>query len=411
MNFSLYRGRLHKVPDVPRRWPLSKPSMSLQTFKKALAKRQEALDLLQRLDPSVRTSPEAAPAESSGHANMVGELDEPFCEKGADFMEEDLDKANRILVDNDLQDSEVVIIGDEDCRRKARDKRKREDIDVCANDASKLDGPGDECKEGYEKGRDSKNLRRGFIGEYGTNMEVAEAIHVDGDERFDEMDCDQDMSRNAKPSKQLEVALSVEKQMDVPYATDVKGRPKGGDAVTSVASQEEYGSRNKAQMLETPSVQMAMNGEDTRRSDQGALQANNGGTPEVTSTADARYSNQKSKRKAELEAKLKELKETKHQLVQMLKQVLSTEEESKKRGQGLTQSPATISEALTCAAQPEHRHGLELEEGELEHTRSHGCHTSLGASPSTCVFHGRQSSISQQSNQSSRQREDRHGAR
>eukprot|EP00249_Psilotum_nudum_P009271 c21825_g1_i2 orf=275-1186(-) len=262
MNFSFYRGRLHKVPEVPKRWPLSKPSMSLQTFKKALAKRQEALDLLQRVDPSFRTSPQTALAgASSRDLGKVGEVDETFCGKDADFMEEDLDKGNAVQIDNDLQDTEVVRAdNEEESRRRGRDKRKRKDVDACSNDASKLDGPGDESKEGYVKGRVSKNPRSVFIAEYGTYMEVSEAMHLDGDERFDEMDCDQDVSKHSKPSKPLEVALSIEKRMDVPYVINMKGSPKERDAINLVASKDEHDTRTKAQMLGTPFMQVAMNG-------------------------------------------------------------------------------------------------------------------------------------------------------
>jgi myb proto-oncogene protein len=69
MNFSLYRGKLHKVPDVPRRWPLSKPSMSLRVFQKAIAKRQEAVrrfhakELLKH-DPAAAEAVEASNAEA-----------------------------------------------------------------------------------------------------------------------------------------------------------------------------------------------------------------------------------------------------------------------------------------------------------------------------------------------------------
>eukprot|EP00252_Welwitschia_mirabilis_P007880 TRINITY_DN19589_c0_g1_i1.p1 TRINITY_DN19589_c0_g1~~TRINITY_DN19589_c0_g1_i1.p1 ORF type:complete len:371 (-),score=71.68 TRINITY_DN19589_c0_g1_i1:363-1427(-) len=41
--FSFYRGNLHRVPDIPRKWTVPKPSISLQTFRILLNKREEAL--------------------------------------------------------------------------------------------------------------------------------------------------------------------------------------------------------------------------------------------------------------------------------------------------------------------------------------------------------------------------------
>ena len=77
MNFSLYRGKLHKVPDIPRRWPLSKPSMSLHVFQKAVAKRQEALHRSRRHDghgpPAVSQEPIRA-SPPADHACLEGQV-------------------------------------------------------------------------------------------------------------------------------------------------------------------------------------------------------------------------------------------------------------------------------------------------------------------------------------------------
>ncbi|URD94983.1 hypothetical protein MUK42_29445 [Musa troglodytarum] len=43
---SLYRGNLHRVPDVPRRWPSPPPAISLHEFKILIRKRSEALSRL-----------------------------------------------------------------------------------------------------------------------------------------------------------------------------------------------------------------------------------------------------------------------------------------------------------------------------------------------------------------------------
>lgn len=45
---SLYRGNLHRVPDVPRRWPMPKHHLSLRDFKLLTRKRSNALSRLLR---------------------------------------------------------------------------------------------------------------------------------------------------------------------------------------------------------------------------------------------------------------------------------------------------------------------------------------------------------------------------
>lgn len=43
---SAYRGKLHKVPDVPRKWVIPTPSISPKDFKLLLLRRSKALALL-----------------------------------------------------------------------------------------------------------------------------------------------------------------------------------------------------------------------------------------------------------------------------------------------------------------------------------------------------------------------------
>ncbi|CAJ1975228.1 unnamed protein product [Sphenostylis stenocarpa] len=48
---SLYRGNLHRVPEVPRRWPMPAPKISLKDFKYLLARRSKALSRLRASNP------------------------------------------------------------------------------------------------------------------------------------------------------------------------------------------------------------------------------------------------------------------------------------------------------------------------------------------------------------------------
>ncbi|XP_039040321.1 uncharacterized protein LOC120178578 isoform X1 [Hibiscus syriacus] len=52
---SLYRGNLHRAPDVPRRWLMPTPKISLKDFKSLLHRRNKALCLL--CSPSSSSNP------------------------------------------------------------------------------------------------------------------------------------------------------------------------------------------------------------------------------------------------------------------------------------------------------------------------------------------------------------------
>ncbi|KAK7411498.1 hypothetical protein VNO78_02932 [Psophocarpus tetragonolobus] len=54
---SLYRGNLHRVPDVPRRWPMPAPKITLKDFKTLLARRSKALSRLQASNPNRNPNP------------------------------------------------------------------------------------------------------------------------------------------------------------------------------------------------------------------------------------------------------------------------------------------------------------------------------------------------------------------
>ncbi|KAL6493578.1 hypothetical protein OROGR_032357 [Orobanche gracilis] len=70
---SLYKGNLHKVPNVPRRWQPPTPKISLEDFKILLHRRARALSRLRfsSADASidVATSPSPSPRPSPDHIN------------------------------------------------------------------------------------------------------------------------------------------------------------------------------------------------------------------------------------------------------------------------------------------------------------------------------------------------------
>lgn len=75
---SLYRGNLHRVPDVPRRWLMPSPKISLKDFKSLLARRSKALSRL-RADAAITTttSSNPNPGSPSNGQNEVPTTDKP----------------------------------------------------------------------------------------------------------------------------------------------------------------------------------------------------------------------------------------------------------------------------------------------------------------------------------------------
>ncbi|XP_019429387.1 PREDICTED: uncharacterized protein LOC109336985 isoform X2 [Lupinus angustifolius] len=65
---SLYRGNLHRTPDVPRRWLMPNPKITLKDFKSLLARRSKALSRLNATTPNPNPNPD--PANVSARFNL-----------------------------------------------------------------------------------------------------------------------------------------------------------------------------------------------------------------------------------------------------------------------------------------------------------------------------------------------------
>ncbi|CAL9031177.1 unnamed protein product [Prunus brigantina] len=59
---SLYRGNLHRVPDVPRRWLMPTPKISLKDFKSLLTRRSIALSRVRSTLPATSSNPNPNPS-------------------------------------------------------------------------------------------------------------------------------------------------------------------------------------------------------------------------------------------------------------------------------------------------------------------------------------------------------------
>lgn len=311
---SFYRGNLHKVPDIPRRWPIPKPSISLRNFKLLLDKRNEALKRLY-----VQDSMEEAEAEGMGDNGCSKEEDKCSPEP----------------------------------KTSGANKRKREQ----------------ECID-YDKEIKSPGTTAGHQPDAPAQMECDEPVvpKNDGNPKI-ASDCPGPQASESPKAKKSDV-----EEMDVD------------------SDKQDSGSVPLEKLPETTKP-----------------------TKEVHKSADAIAD--KSKRKMELEGKLKELTEEKHHLVQMLKHILSNEEEMKKRGQMAIQSSA-MHVSIPCqgetTADGSHTRQAgrnfygDLEEGELEDActpspHSHNLHHALGPAGSLGSVLGRPPNSLQQQIQSSQQ--------
>lgn len=72
---SLYRGNLHRVPDVPRRWLMPTPKISLRDFRSLLQRRSKALS---RLHSTTSSNPN--PSSYSNEQNGAPKENSSFVE-------------------------------------------------------------------------------------------------------------------------------------------------------------------------------------------------------------------------------------------------------------------------------------------------------------------------------------------
>lgn len=61
---SLYRGKLHKAPDVPRKWKMPPQKMSLKEFRTLLERRNKALARISNPNPGPNSQDAEAPKEN-----------------------------------------------------------------------------------------------------------------------------------------------------------------------------------------------------------------------------------------------------------------------------------------------------------------------------------------------------------
>lgn len=70
---SLYRGNLHRVPDVPRRWLMPNPQISLKDFRVLLTRRSRALSRLHSSTTTATTTSNPNPTDIDSVPNQLSE--------------------------------------------------------------------------------------------------------------------------------------------------------------------------------------------------------------------------------------------------------------------------------------------------------------------------------------------------
>ncbi|KAI3454598.1 hypothetical protein Pfo_011261 [Paulownia fortunei] len=94
---SLYKGNLHKVPDVPRRWPRPTPKISLKDFKILLRRRARALSRLRSSTIDVTTNV----ATTSNPSPAPGPNPNPNPNPNPDYTHIDANHADNAVNKND----------------------------------------------------------------------------------------------------------------------------------------------------------------------------------------------------------------------------------------------------------------------------------------------------------------------
>ncbi|KAG0625692.1 hypothetical protein M758_2G073900 [Ceratodon purpureus] len=467
---SMYRGELHKVSGITRQWPFPKPSITLSAFRQALEKRNDAIRVccgsrpgfstpcLTRQDTCVSGSHNVSPAHLRAMEGAREELETDIGREGrgesdghvkADYMDEDVredaedaedrskqggearqavgeegyrdgsapmeDSSEKVLVrgqsldghepkhEPKLESAEPADLEDQ-MDRKERKKRKLEEASLM------------EARKGKVKVKVKEELVVAAAASGGV-----ERMTVDAAGTSDEMELDQKVPEGLDDHKGASSEVEKTEKGGSDAVPELPTSAEEGDVKMEV-NEDEQGDLVKVEAPPTPPVHSEEQNFGKPVSDSKVEgkdhveQAKATGDP----TGDKRI------KKAELEAKLKKLTAEKHRLVQMLKQVLSTEEESKKKVQSASQSPpapgaqpasqaAPISADVPAApvvqaegasaAASEVQPSADLEEGELEYARtpsppshttstshapSHGTHSSHGSAPALGPLLGRQ---------------------
>lgn len=111
---SLYKGNLHKVAtDVPRRWLIPTPKISLKDFRLLLRRRAKALSRLQSTSEVATT---AVPATSNPNPNPIA-ADNPFSKVEPQIVPLPVEPPK----DEKVKEEEVEVEGDKATVAKAAD--------------------------------------------------------------------------------------------------------------------------------------------------------------------------------------------------------------------------------------------------------------------------------------------------
>lgn len=84
VSISLYKGNLHKVPDVPRKWLMPTRQISVKDFKALLRRRSRALSRLPNPNPSPNPNPTATDLATNNNNDANRGIEDAIDNGGAD---------------------------------------------------------------------------------------------------------------------------------------------------------------------------------------------------------------------------------------------------------------------------------------------------------------------------------------
>ncbi|KAJ7521283.1 hypothetical protein O6H91_19G045500 [Diphasiastrum complanatum] len=351
MRISLYRGRLHRVCGGPKRWDIPRSSIPLGVFRRALEQRKAAIEALElSSDHSVPLDEELIhPAAEINLKQQDAEITEGVVKeehRQDSLLEEEKSKGREDDAMDDvtqfLEEKQEPEQNGQEILSRMDDRRTGKGSPVTAERKRKREEHLSERAErtGWKQAEDAEHEKMEVEGlqEFkGSENEVLRSMDIDGIAHSNASEKDaKDISASAIDFKDVILAGKQETSCSLAVAPEITMDFENGHCKTAAQEQGEMEEAEKEKLHE-----------------------------------------RKRQKRAELETKLKHLTSEKHRLVQMLKQVLN-EEESKKQGHAILQSPTSIGSHGNvegtigmCPAEPEISvTRADLEEGELDFARS-----------------------------------------
>ncbi|KAF4376094.1 hypothetical protein G4B88_025185 [Cannabis sativa] len=306
---SLYRGNLHRVPDVPRRWLMPTPQISLKDFKLLLSRRSKALSRLH--------SPTTATTNATTNATATSSNPNPSPNPNPNPKPSPNPNLNINLNLSSDQQNTASNGAPGDSLPEAQVNLEKVSVDLG-------EGPSDEIKVEVNPNLD------------GSSEKPTEGPDTLSGPKSNEPEggCDPIDEDGAKPEP-----IQVEKVDDGSKTEEIQVEKVDDGVKPEEIQVEKVDDGAKPQEIQVEKVDDGAQPQEIR-----VVKVDEVAEPISETKKNEDMPNDKLNRKKEVEEKLEVLNNKKHNLVQVLKQILNAEEELKRRislqGSGTPSRPA-----------------------------------------------------------------------